>query len=52
MVRVYHKGQYWGLYYLTLMLMIYIVSQVNSNVLQFTDDLKMFQVIHDAADFY
>ena len=38
-----------------LLLNIYgndIASQVNSNILQFADDLKMFPVIHDAADFY
>ena len=28
-----------------------IASQVNSTILQFADDLKMFRVIHDATDF-
>ena len=44
---MYHKGQYWGLIYVND-----IASQVNSNILQFADDLKMFRFIHDAADFY
>ena len=28
-----------------------IASQVNSTILQFADDLKMFRVIHDVTDF-
>ena len=30
---------------------IYIAFQVNSTILQFADDLKMFLVIHDVTDF-
>ena len=28
-----------------------IASQVNSTILQFADDLKMFRVIHNVTDF-
>ena len=34
-----------------LLFNIYIASQVNSTILQFADDLKMFLVIHDVTDF-
>ena len=32
--------------------MFIIALQVNSNILQFADDSKMFRVVHDGADFY
>ena len=41
------RDQCWALYCL-----IFIAPQVNSSILQFADDLKMFHVIRNAADFH
>ena len=48
---VYHRDQCWVLYCSTSTYVNDIASQVNSTILQFADDLKMFRVIHDVTDF-
>ena len=48
---VYHKGLYWALYYFKIYVND-IALQINTNILQFAIDFKMFRVIHDAADFH